>query len=83
MEHPIVNRYKEILESGVYDHVAFRDIRGVVTDDQILFLDPDGEVVGIIDPTFDNLFGVINDRYYNTISDAVEELARYPEEFFS
>lgn len=79
----IVERYTEILASRAYHRVAFRNIRGIVTEDQVVFLDPDGEMIGIIDPSFDNLFMVADDRFFDTICAAVNELACDPDEFFS
>lgn len=78
----VVNRYKEIIESGRFTTVRYQNLRGMVTDLGIQFYDPDGEVVGVINPSEECLFGVFNDRFYDIIHEAVWALANSPGEYF-
>lgn len=79
----VVERYKEIIESGLYTVVRYNGLRGLVSESDIRFYDPDGEVVGVISPSEECLYGVFNDRFYDLINSAVWELAGNPGEFFS
>lgn len=78
-----IQRYKEIIESGLYGRVRFLNLRGVVTESDIRFLDPDGEIVGIVDPSQDGLFGVFDERFFDLINEAVGVIYTDPDEYFS
>lgn len=79
----IVTRYKEIIESGCYGRVAYRNIRGVVTDEDIRFIDPDGEIIAVINPLFDNLYVIYNDAFFDTVNESIHDMAADPSEHFS
>ncbi len=81
MEEAIA-RYKEIIAGGLYGRVRFLNIRGIVTDSDIRFLDPDGEIVGLINPDQDGLFGVFDDRFFDVINEAVGVIYTDPDEYF-
>lgn len=78
----VIERYKEIIASGLYTTVRYRNIRGLVSESDIRFYDPDGNMIAIINPSEECLYGVFNDRFYDTINEAVWELAGNPGEFF-
>lgn len=79
----IFTRYKEILNSGVYARLRYRNVCGIITDDDIRFLDADGNIVGIINPSEDNLYGVFDDRFFDIIGEAVHDIASDPDEYLS
>lgn len=79
----IFTRYKQILESGAYGRVAYRNLRGIVTDSDIRFYDLDDNIVGLIDPSKDNLYGVFDDRFFDIIGEAVHDIASDPDEYLS
>lgn len=82
MSHGIASCYKKIIGSGLYTRVRFRDIRGIVTDQDIRFLDLDGNPVIVINPDYDNLFGVFDERYDVIANELIGELVTDVDEYF-
>lgn len=78
----LVARYKEIIASGLYTRVRFRNIRGAVSDHDIRFLDLDGDPVIIINPELDNLYGVFDERYDAIASELIGDLVNNVDEYF-
>lgn len=78
----LVARYKEIIASGLYTRVRYRNIRGIVTDHDIRFLDPDGIPQIVINPEMDNLFGVFDERWDDIANELIGVLVTDEAEYF-
>lgn len=78
----LVEHYKEIIESNRYTRVRFRNIRGVVTDQDIRFLDLDGIPQIVINPELDGLFGVFDERWDAIANELIGMLVTDEAEYF-